>query len=157
MPMEARMRMTPIVGILLAATTAAFAQKPSGGWKTVVDDGNSCRYTVPSNWEEDRSHPGIATSPDGKSSAVPILMPGSFPEAKKGAAQKMPPLKVLQDSAHRYWYTYRDPADGEDSPDTHWLVAVSGKRSVCAVQITFKSAFGNALSRRIVRGIRARD
>ena len=32
---------------------------------------------------------------------------------------------VLADSPSRYWYVFRDPADGEDSPDTHWYVPFS--------------------------------
>jgi hypothetical protein len=147
--------MRSLVGMLLVATTGAFAQKAPHGWK-VADAGNSCSYIVPSNWIEDRSHPGITTSGDGKSTVVPIPMPESFPQAKNAAAQKMPPLKVLQDSLHRYWYAYRDSADGEDSPDTHWLVVISGKSHVCAAQITFKTASGDAVARKIASGIRTR-
>jgi len=95
------------------------------------------------------------TSPDGKSAVVPVAMAEAFPQARKAAAQNMPPVKVLQDSAHRYWYAYYDPADGEDSPDTHWLVAVPGKRHACAVQITFKSASGDDLAKRIARTMRS--
>lgn len=65
----------------------------------------------------------------------------------------MPPLKVLQDDANRYWYVYRDPADAEDSPDTHWYVAVQRNDHVCALQITFKSADGDSIPKEIAATI----
>jgi hypothetical protein len=152
---EVFMRMVLTACALLLASSGAFAQKAHRGWKTVAVNGTSCRYAVPVNWTEDTSRAGMAQAPDEKSTIVPVSMPKSFADAKKAAAQKMPPAKVLQNSAQRYWFVYRDPADGEDSPDTHWFVAVPGKDGVCAFQITFRSATGDALPKRIVRTIRS--
>lgn len=78
----------------------------------------------------------------------------SFDQVKQQLQGKMPPLKVLKDSADRYWYAYRDPADAEDSPDTHWMIAVAGTGQVCAVQITFKSANGESVPTQIVATIK---
>jgi hypothetical protein len=143
-----------VLGSLLLAASGTLAQR-NAKWKTISDTAHSCPFKVPPDWVEDASRAGMAQAPDEKSTIVPVPMPKSFPDAKKAAAQKMPPAKVLQNSAQRYWFVYRDPADGEDSPDTHWFVAVPGKDGVCAFQITFRSATGDALPKRIVRTIRS--
>ncbi len=74
----------------------------------------------------------------------------SFAETKQNARLEMPPARVIEDSGRRYWYVYRDPADGEDSPDTHWYVAVQQKGHVCSAEITFRSANGESLPRQIL-------
>jgi len=149
------MRIVLTTGALLLAASGAFGQKTHHDWKTVAVTGTSCHYAVPSDWTEETSRLGMAKSRDEKSSIVPVSVPDSFSNAKKAVAQRMPPLKVLQDSPQRYWYVYRDPSDGEDSPDTHWLVAVAGKVDVCAFQITFRSATGDTRAKQIVRTIRS--
>jgi hypothetical protein len=98
----------------------------------------------------------VSSSPDNEVTVV-VQEAGHgqlFEDVKKNARLKMSPLKIIQDTDKRYWYVYRELADGDDSPDTHWYVAVLGNGHVCTAQITFKSAIGDSLIRRIVQTIK---
>lgn len=136
----------------LVASSSVFAQSVPKNWKAVTQPGNACQYAVPSVWTRDPAHPGVSTSPDNKLSvAAPAANPEkNFEQVKESARSKFPPSKVLEDSAHRYWYLYKEPADSEDSPDTHWYFAALKNGHVCTVQITFRGADGDALPRQIV-------
>ena len=95
---------------------------------------------------------GVSNSADNKVTVVAQAIDNgrSFEEVEKNARMKMPSLKIIENSAKRDWYIYRDVADGDDSPDAHWYVAVRGNKYVCTAQITFKSAMGESLVRQIV-------
>ena len=99
---------------------------------------------------------GVLTSPDNK---IRIVVQAanrgqSFEDAKANARDKIPSLRIIDNSGKRYWYEYREPADGGDSPDTHWNVLVARNGQVCAAQIAFKSAISDSLVKQIVRTIR---
>ena len=136
----------------LLASSAGLAQTVPQKWKVVAEPTQACRYAIPASWSQDTTHPNVSTSPDSKITVVASLSDSEqgFKEAKQNARKKMPPLKVLEDSSRRYWYVYRDPGDGEDSPDTHWYVAVQQKGHVCSAQITFRSSNGESLPRQIL-------
>jgi hypothetical protein len=137
--------------VILMASSSGFAQKSHKDWKIVTDQNKTCQYAVPRDWTQENEHPSVSNSPDSKMTVVvQRTAPGqSFEDMKKNAQQKMPPLKTLQNSPDRYWFVYRDPADGDDSPDTHWYVAVSRNGRLCTAQITFKSAMGEIVPKQI--------
>ena len=145
---------TFIGAAVLLLSPAMWAQSHRTTWK-IIRNSDICQYAVPSDWKQDNKHRGMATSPDEKVAVVPqnIHADESFDDVKKQLQDKMPPLKILQDDVNRYWYVYRDPADAEDSPDTHWYVAVQRNDHVCALQITFKSADGESLPKQIAATI----
>lgn len=136
-----------VVAAALAASSALFANTMPKNWKLVTDPSKTCRYAVPGDWSQDSAHPNLSTSADNKITVIlaPPFPAQSFKETKQIAMLQMPPARVFEDSGHRFWYVYKDPADGEDSPDTHWYVAVQQKEHVCTVQITFRSADGESL------------
>lgn len=125
-------------------------------WKPIRTEGGTCQYSVPADWKQEPHRPGVSQSPTQDVVVVPqkVGAKDSFDDVKKQLQDKMPPLKVVKDTADRYWYVYRDPADAEDSPDTHWMVAVASGNQVCAVQVTFKSADGESLPTQIVSTIK---
>jgi hypothetical protein len=129
---------------MLVASSTAFRQSVPQNWKLVMEPTKTCRYAIPGDWSQDTTHPNASRSVDNKMAVVGLASdPGqSLDETKRNARREMPPARVFEDSERRYWYVYRDPADGEDSPDTHWYVAVQQKGHVCSAQITFRSSNG---------------
>jgi hypothetical protein len=139
-----------------AGVLATAAQSTRTKWKPIRTSGGACQYSVPADWRQEPAHPAVSQSPGEDVVVIPqkVNANDSFDQVKKQLQDKIPPLKVLKDSAERYWYVYRDPADAEDSPDTHWIIALEAGGQVCATQITFKSANGETIPKQIVATIK---
>jgi hypothetical protein len=148
-----KMKYLACVAIFIACGST-LAQKAHKRWKIITDQNKSCQYSVPADWQQQNiARAGTSNSPDNKVTVVLQVRDDgqSLAEVEKNARAKMPPLKVIENSVKRDWYVYRDLADGDDSPDTHWSVAVGGGDHVCLAQITFKSAMGESLVRQIAQ------
>jgi hypothetical protein len=130
------MRWILTLAILGVVAGSLCAQDAQSGWKVVKDQQGVCQLTVPSNWKADTVTASFVKSPDGKLNAQPsgAAAGQSFRAVALQAKQMMPPLKVIEDSAHRVWFAYagRSPEGGEN-----WYVAVAGD-PVCQAQITYK-------------------
>ena len=123
---------------LLLASFCLHAQDVPGGWKVVKDGKGVCQFAVPADWVSDKFSKSFMMPADGKASAVANgIRPGqSFAVATSMAKQLMKPVKTIEDSGKRVWYTY-ETSGGMQQGKTQWYVAVAGN-PVCTAQIDFK-------------------
>jgi len=137
------------IAVLLLLSTIVLAAAPAG-WKVVTDRKKTCQYSVPADWMPDTLLVGTATSADKKSSVVVKGNEQSLAAIKPMVQQMIPPDKTIEDSGKRYWYSYKHLANGSDLPGTNWYIAVTVPSGVCAGQISFKDAAGEAVAKQIV-------
>ncbi len=141
------MRSILTLAILTVAGGSLWAQEAQDGWKVVKDQQGACQLTVPSDWKSDKQSASLVRSPDGRMNAAPNVANAgeSFAAVTSADKQMMPPLKIVENSQTRLWYSYagRSPAGG-----ANWYVAVAGS-PVCRAQITFKSPSAEATARQI--------
>jgi hypothetical protein len=140
------MRWILTLAILSLAGGTLLAQDIPSGWKVVKDAQGLCQLTVPSNWRPDKVVAGQIDSPDRKLNAIPNGATGqSFVNLTSMAKQTMPPLRVIEDSGSRLWFTYAgsNPAGG-----ANWYVAIDGD-PVCRAQITYKEPVLEETARKI--------
>jgi hypothetical protein len=142
------------IAALLATSTIVLAVAPAG-WKVVTDRKKTCQYAVPADWTADKLLVGSATSADGKSKVVIHGNEQSLAEIKPMIQQLIPLDKPIEDSAKRYWYSYRHLANASDLPGTNWYVAVAVPGGVCAAHLGFKEPGGEAVAQQIVATIGA--
>lgn len=148
------MKTIPFISALLLAAVALAANVPSG-WKVLVDRTKFCQVAVPPDWIPDKIAPSMANSPDNKSS---IVMHGTnqgqtLAQAKTIIEQLMPPIKVIEDSKTRLWYSYKKPNAPADSTETSWYVAIPSNGNVCAARIDFKNPSGEAVAKQIAESL----
>ncbi|MGO9642803.1 MAG: hypothetical protein ACLP1Y_16025, partial [Candidatus Acidiferrales bacterium] len=74
----------------------------------------------------------------------------SMSEIKTNSNMVLTPDKVIEDSAKRYWYSYKNTLGG--APDsTNWYIAVPGNAGItCTSQVTFQDPGTDSLARQIV-------
>jgi hypothetical protein len=135
--------------VLLAASTIVLAAAPAG-WKVVTDRKKTCQYAVPADWTQDKILIGTSTSADQKSNIVIHSNEQSLAAIKPMIQQMIPPDKTIEDTAKRYWYSYKHLANASDLPGTNWYVAVSVPGGVCAAQLSFKDPGAEAVAKQIV-------
>jgi hypothetical protein len=129
----------------------AWAQEAPSGWKVVKDQQGVCQLTVPSNWQADKVTANVVKSPDGKLNALPSEAGAgqSFQAVKASAKQMMPPVRIIEDSGNRLWFSYvgRSPEAGGN-----YYVTVAGN-PVCQAQITYKTPSGAATAQKIAESL----
>jgi hypothetical protein len=123
------------------------AQEIPSGWKVVKDRAGACQLAVPGDWTSDKLLATFVTSADGKANAVPhgARTGQSFADVTSTARQVMPPVKVIEESGKRLWYTY---ATAAGKAGTNWYVAVAGA-PVCTAQVTFQDPATEETARKI--------
>ena len=145
------MRCILTVAIVAVMGGSVWAQEGPSGSKVVKDQQGACQLTVPSNWKADKVTASFVKSPDGKLNAQPTGASAvqSFAAVKTSARQMMLPLRVIEDSSSRLWFSYagRSPEAG-----ANWYVAVAGS-PVCQAQIAFKTPAGEDTARKIAESL----
>src|ERR1700722_2788431 len=129
-----------VVSITLVATTGLRATTPAG-WKVLIDKTKNCQISVPGDWVVDTTSPSVAYSPDKKAN---VFMHGtnqgqSLDDAKSVMQAQYPPIKVMEDSKSRLFYSYKSPNSADDNLDNYY-VGIPVKGNVCGAQVTFKIA-----------------
>jgi len=134
----------------LALSTAMMAANIPSGWKVVTDRAKTCQYAVPPDWTQDALFKSSSLSPDKKSTAIVNGVKQSMSEIKTNSNMVLTPDKVIEDSAKRYWYSYKNTLGG--TPDsTNWYIAVPGNAGItCTAQVTFQDPGTDSLARQIV-------
>lgn len=141
-----------LAGIVLLSTAAAALAAD----QIVVDRKNACQMSVPADWKIDAFIKSSASSPDKMESAiVSSTNRGQSLNDAKGVMQQMyKPVKVLEDSAQRFWYEYVPP-NNQNGKTRAWYVGIPLKGNVCGAQITMKDG-NEALAKTIAMSVKAK-
>jgi hypothetical protein len=132
------MKSIPFLATLLIATAVLAADVPAG-WKVLTDRSKNCQIGAPQNWVVDAFSPSSAGAPDKKSDFTMHCTTNQSLAQVKGTMQMMfPPIKVIEDTKDRLWYSYKSGSGGDDTSVTNWYVGIPSKSNVCGVQIEFK-------------------
>lgn len=139
------------IGTLALLGTAAYANVRAAD-QIIIAKGR-CQMTVPADWTADSLLKTDVSAPDGSASAV-LSSPhftATLAQVKAMVQQTLVPKKVFEDSAQRLWYQYRT----KSQPGSGWYVGVPGKGgTICAAQISFKSAAQAAFARKIALSVK---
>lgn len=148
------MRLTlTVVALSVAVSTAATAVAAD---QIVVDRKNACQMTVPGDWKIATMLKGSASSPDNMDSVImSSTSQGQSLNDAKGVMQQMyKPVKVLEDSAQRFWYEYTPP-NNQNGKTRAWYVGIPVKGNVCGAQITMKDG-NETMAKRIAMSVKAK-
>jgi hypothetical protein len=140
-------------GITLLTTASAVLLAAD---QVVVDRKNACQVTVPGDWKADALIKGSASSADNSESIVlSSTSAGQSLNDAKGVMQTMyKPVKVLEDSANRFWYEYVPP-NNTNGKTRAWYVGIPVKGNVCGAQITMKDG-NEAVAKTIAASVKAK-
>jgi hypothetical protein len=140
-------------GITLLTTASAALLAAD---QVVVDRKNACQVTVPGDWKADALIKGSASSADNSESIVlSSTSAGQSLNDAKGVMQTMyKPVKVLEDSANRFWYEYVPP-NNTNGKTRAWYVGIPVKGNVCGAQITMKDG-NEAVAKTIAASVKAK-
>ncbi len=142
--------MAAAIAVFSTATMAIAADQ------VVVDRKGACQVTVPGDWKVDSLLKGSAGSADNAESIVlSSTSNGQSLNDAKGVMQQMfKPVKILEDSASRFWYEYVPPNNASGKARA-WYVGIPLKGNVCGAQITMKDG-NEAAAKTIAMSVKAK-
>lgn len=138
------------IALLSTASTVLAADQ------TLVDRKNACQVMIPADWKADSLIKGSASSADNTESIVlSSTSAGQSLNDAKGVMQQMyKPVKVLEDSANRFWYEYVPP-NNTNGKTRAWYVGIALKGNVCGAQITMKDG-NEAVAKTLAMSVKAK-
>jgi hypothetical protein len=155
------MKSISYVGAVLVASITSVASPglratTPAGWKVLVDKTKNCQISDPGDWVVDTTSPSVAYSPDKKAN---VFMHGtnqgqSLDDVKPVMQAQYPPIKVMEDSKSRLFYSYKSPRSPDGNPDNYY-VGIPVKGNVCGAQITFKNASLEPVAKQIAESLAA--
>lgn len=148
-------KMVPFFAAAILASAAIAATTPSG-WKVLADKTKNCQISVPPDWVVSSYSPSSADSPDKKAS---LTMHGTnqgqtLDDAKSVMEVQFPPIKVIEDSKSRLFYSYKSPNSPDGTADNYY-VGIPVKGNVCGAQVTFKNASLEPVAKQIAESLSA--
>ena len=141
-----------LVGVVMLSTAAAAITAD----QIVVDRKNACQMSVPADWKASSILKGSASSPDKMDSVImsSTSQGQSLNDAKTVMQGIYKPVKVLEDSAQRFWYEYVVP-NNQNGKTRAWYVGIPVKGNVCGAQITMKDG-NEAAAKNIAMSLKAK-